>query len=293
MKLFRLFILSLLLIPLWASCRKKPQAETPPTTTTPSESSYYENISGKNGAELKTALFKIISKHNAITYAEIWNAFEKTDLRDDGYIWDMYSDIPGGKSKYSYSFNQKRCGSYRQEGDCYNREHSMPKSWFANAEPMHSDLFHVYPTDGYVNNRRGNLPLGEVGIFSWESTNGSRIGQNTFGNYTQTVFEPIDEYKGDFARTYFYMVTAYEDVVSGWKSHQVGGNKYPAIKEWAVEMFLKWHREDPVSQKELNRNEAVYRIQENRNPFIDYPELAEHVWGKKKNQPFEIDAMLK
>ena len=248
---------------------------------------YYASVNGKSGAELKTALFEIIGNPNVISYSEIWTAFEKTDLKPDGSVWDMYSDIPNGKPVYAFTFNQNRCGTYRREGDCYNREHSIPQSWFKGASPMYSDLYHIYPTDGYVNNRRGNLPLGEVGIFSWESANGSRVGQNTFGNYTQTVFEPIDEYKGDFARTYFYMVTAYENDVPNWRSAQIGGDKYPAIKDWAVEMFLKWHRQDPVSEKERKRNEAIFDIQKNRNPFIDYPELAEYVWGNLKNKPFK------
>lgn len=289
MKFSRISVyLLIFLLLLSGSCKQR--KPTPVQKSAPvSYAEYYETATGKSGEELKKALFEIIGNPQVVSYAEIWAAFEKTDLRADGSIWDMYSDIPEGKSRYNYYFNRKRCGSFRKEGDCYNREHSVPKSWFHDAKPMYSDLFHVYPTDGYVNNRRGNLPLGEVGIFSWESTNGSRVGQNTFGNYTQTVFEPIDAYKGDFARTYFYMVTAYEDVVSGWKSPQIGGNTYPAIKKWAVDMFLKWHREDPVSEKEKNRNDSVFAIQKNRNPFIDYPELAEYVWGKKKDEPFKME----
>lgn len=269
------------------TCKQKASVSNPEQISeSGSISRYYSSTREKNGAELKTALFELIGTHDIISYSDIWTVFERTDIKPDGSLWDMYSDIPNGKPEYSFYPNQKRCGNFRQEGDCYNREHSVPKSWFSDAEPMYTDLFHVYPTDGYVNNRRGNLPFGEVGIFSWESSNGSRIGQNTFGNYTQTVFEPIDEYKGDFARTYFYMVTAYEDGVATWRSAQIGGNKYPAIRDWALEMFLKWHREDPVSEKERKRNETIFNIQNNRNPFIDYPELAEHVWGNKKNQPF-------
>lgn len=287
MKFSRFLVYLLFFVFLSGTCKQK-NAGTIQVLPKATHSQYYSKANGKSGAELKTTLFEIIGNPNVVSYSEIWNAFEKTDLKSDGSVWDMYSDIPSGKSKYFFYLNQKRCGNFRQEGDCYNREHSVPKSWFRDAEPMYSDLFHVYPTDGYVNNRRGNLPLGEVGIFSWESTNGSRIGQNTFGNFTQTVFEPIDEYKGDFARTYFYMVTAYEDGVETWRSAQIGGSKYPAIKDWALEMFLKWHREDPVSEKEQKRNKAVFEIQKNRNPFIDYPELAEYVWGNKKDQPFNL-----
>lgn len=286
MRLFR-FLLYLSLFALCLACKQKP-ADSGKNLFTNTYLEYYGPACGKKGPELKTALFEIIGNPHVVSYAEIWSAFEKTDVKADGSVWDMYSDNPGGKATYSFSFRQERCGTYRREGDCYNREHSIPQSWFKGASPMYSDLFHIYPTDGYVNNRRGNLPLGEVGIFSWESANGSRIGQNTSGNFSQTVFEPVDEYKGDFARTYFYMVTAYESNVADWRSPQIGGNTYPAIKSWALEMFLRWHREDPVNAKEQNRNQVVFAIQNNRNPFIDHPELVEHVWGNKKNQPFNL-----
>ena len=146
-------------------------------------------------------------------------------------------------------FRRSRCGSYRKEGDCYNREHTLPRSWFQKNRLLESDLFHLYPADGFVNNRRGNLPFGEVGIILWESTNGSKVGQNTFGDYTKMVFEPIDEYKGDFARTFFYLVTAYENEVVRWNSDQVGNSNYPGLSDWSLHMLLKWHREDPVSIK--------------------------------------------
>ena len=284
MRLFRfLLYLSVLL----TACEQKP-ADSGTNLYINTYREYYSSVTGKKGSELKTALFEIIGNPDVLSYAEVWSAFEKTDVKADGSVWDMYSDNPGGKATYSFSFHQKRCGTYRREGDCYNREHAIPQSWFKGASPMYSDLFHLYPTDGYVNNRRGNLPLGEVGIFSWESANGSRVGQNTSGNFVQTVFEPVDEYKGDFARTFFYMVTAYENDVADWRSPQIGGNSYPAIRSWALEMFLRWHREDPVSEKERNRNNAVFAIQNNRNPFIDHPELAEHVWGNKKDRAFSI-----
>jgi endonuclease I len=203
----------------------------------------------------------------------------------------MYSDDPEEGAIYHFDFRDNRCGSSRAEGDCFNREHSLPRSWFKGTKLLESDLFHLYPTDGYVNNRRSNLPFGEAGITYWESSNGSKVGQNTFGNYTKTIFEPIDEYKGDFARTYFYVVTAYEDKVPQWRSDQVGGSRYPGFSDWSLSLLLKWHREDPVSLKEVRRNEEVYRIQDNRNPYIDYPELAEYVWGESISEIFQPDLL--
>ncbi len=253
---------------------------------------YYQGIENKTGAELKTALFEIIKQPKTVSYARLWKAFEATDATRTGKVWDMYSAKQKGAPEYRFDFQSDRCGRYSQEGDCYNREHAVPRSWFKEAPPMNSDLFHIYPTDGFVNNKRANLPFGEVGITFWESTNGSKVGQNTFGGYTKTVFEPIDEYKGDFARSYFYMVTAYEDRVADWVSDQIGGSAYPGFTDWSLELMLKWHRDDPVSLKEVRRNEEVYKIQQNRNPYIDYPQLVEYVWGKSTSKTFAVGSAM-
>ncbi len=253
---------------------------------------YYDSAIGKKGADLKNALYQKIRGHSSRSYNSLWSDFQSTDARN-GKVWDMYSDIPNGTPQYTYNFGTNQCGNYAREGDCYNREHSFPKSWFNDASPMYSDLFHLYPTDGYVNNKRGNLPFGEVGIYTYISSNGSKVGKNTTSGYSSTVFEPIDEYKGDFARTYFYMATRYENLIANWANNSteagavLAGNSYPAYKTWVVELLLKWHRQDPVSEKETNRNDAVYALQNNRNPFIDYPVLAEHIWGNKQNIGFQ------
>lgn len=253
---------------------------------------YYKNAEGKRGVELKTALFQTIKDPNVVSYSQLWKAFETTDSRRDKKVWDIYSANIGGSTRYEYNFTVDRCGQYKKEGDCYNREHIFPRSWFKGTKLMESDLFHIYPADGYVNTRRSNLPFGEVGITSWESVNGSKVGQNTSGDYTKTVFEPADEYKGDIARTYFYVVTAYEDDVIQWNSDQLSGNSYPAFSEWSLQLLLKWHHEDPVSLKEVRRNEEVYKLQGNRNPYIDYPELVEHIWGMKTAYEFTSDQYI-
>jgi hypothetical protein len=150
---------------------------------------------------------------------------------------------------------------------------------------MYTDLFHIYPTDKYVNNARGNLIFGNVTTTSTTFNNGSKIGTSTESGSTLTVFEPIDEYKGDFARSYLYMATCYEDKIAGWASiateaqNILAGNTFPAYKAWYVQLLLTWCANDPVSQKEIDRNNAVYNIQGNRNPYIDHPEYAQAVWG--------------
>lgn len=250
-------------------------------------SNYYTGVDGKRQSALKTAFFSVIKDPSVTSYDGLWTSFKTTDKKANGRVWDMYSDKPGETPPYEYTFGSSQCGNYSGEGSCYNREHSFPKSWFGDVKPMNCDLFHLYPTDGYVNGKRGNDAFGEVGIAKWTSQNGSKSGQNTTSGYTGNVFEPIDEYKGDFARTYFYMATCYEDKIGNWGADMLAGNSYPAYKTWAVDLLLKWSRQDPVSQKEIDRNNAVYAIQKNRNPFIDFPGLEEYIWGTKQSEGFD------
>lgn len=245
---------------------------------------YYQQAQGKTGQALLSALYNIISSHTSISYSGLWTAYKTTDCDSEGYIIDMYSNV-------RYLYGQKQGASYSNIGDSYNREHSFPQSWFAKATPMKTDLFHVVPTDGYVNNQRGNYPFGEC-EGGTRLTNGSyrakgRLGTCTTTGYSGKVWEPDDEYKGDFARIYFYMATCYNNRIASWPGNDsnaaavLAGNSYPVYKDWYIAMLLKWDREDPVSERERERNDAVYDIQKNRNPYVDHPELVEYVWGNK------------
>ncbi|MCX6245975.1 MAG: endonuclease [Bacteroidetes bacterium] len=239
---------------------------------------YYNSTAGLYGTVLQSALHDIIKNHTVVSYQSLWYYFESTDKKSDGTVWDMYSDVPGGTPPYVYYFNTNQCGTYHTEGDCFNREHSWPKSWFGGeVEPMYTDIFHLYPVDGYVNGMRNDNPYGEVTSPTWTSENGSKIGNNVTPGYTGKVFEPLDEYKGDLARTYFYMSTRYYTEDSGWPgSDATTGSQ---LKPWAMTLMLQWDSQDPVSQKETDRNNAVYLIQHNRNPFIDHPEYGQEIWG--------------
>lgn len=236
---------------------------------------YYASAEGFRGLALRQALHGIINGHDAADYAALWQHFGTTDLKDDGSIWDIYSDVPGGVPPYVYTFMTDQCGNAPREGACYNREHSFPSSWFGNSTPMRTDLFHIYPTDGYVNNVRGNLAFGRVGTTNYSSQNGSKRGSNTWPGYTGQVFEPIDAYKGDLARSFFYMYTRYWGSTNSWSSPMQQGND---LAPWALQLLLSWHEADPVSAKEVARNNAIYAIQDNRNPYIDRPEWVREVF---------------
>lgn len=242
-------------------------------------SDYYTSCKGKSGASLLKALEGVIGNHTNVGYNGLWTLYKTADVDANGKIWDIYSTkrwTPGSE----------QCGNYSKVGDCYNREHSLPKSWFNDQSPMYSDAFHIYPTDGKVNGQRSNYPYGECAGGSSVAANGSvkplgKLGDCTYPGYSGKVFEPDDEYKGDLARSYFYMAACYNSRISSWDSDMLAGNAFPAFTSWATSLLMKWHREDPVSPKEQARNEAVYAAQRNRNPFIDHPELAEHIWGDK------------
>ena len=238
---------------------------------------YYNAANGLTGDQLKVALHNIIKGHTSISYAQIWNAFWSTDNKGNGVVWDMYSDRPGGTPPYTYQLGMDQCGNYSGEGDCYNREHSWPQSWFNEQSTPRTDMHHIFATDGYVNGRRSNYPFGEVQSASWTSQNGSKLGSSKTPGYSGTVFEPIDEYKGDFARALMYMSVRYYSEDSGWGSSDMTTKS--VIKPWAIDLLLRWNDQDPVSQKEIARNNAIYNdYQHNRNPFVDHPEYARMIW---------------
>lgn len=246
---------------------------------------YYDDAVGKQREELREALYEIINDNITLEYTALWNYFILTDSKPNGKVWDIYSDIPDSTPAYEYTFITNQCGNYSGEGDCFNREHSIPNSWFGGEKfPMHSDLFHLYPTDGWVNNKRSSFPFGEVSNANWTSTNGSKLGACSYPGYTGTVFEPIDEYKGDLARTYFYMSVRYKNINLGQTSLSVFSGA--DLDPWALSLFMEWHLADTVSAKEIARNEKIYTIQNNRNPFIDYPELASYLWGNDTTNIF-------
>ena len=252
---------------------------------------YYNSTQGLNGQVLQQALHLIISEnHSPVTYNSLWSHFQNTDVKPNGKVWDIYSDLPGNPP-YEYTFSDDQCTdiSAPHENYCYNREHSWPRSWYGPAGneifPMHTDLFHVYPVDAWVNEFRSNFPYGEVNVPQTTTQNGSKLGPNTTPGYSGIVFEPIDEFKGDLARTFFYMATRYADLIAQWPANSpqaaaiLNGTSYPAFKAWYVDLLISWHESDPVSQKEIDRNNAVYTIQGNRNPIIDHLEFVNYIWG--------------
>lgn len=249
---------------------------------------YYSRLNGKKGAELKTAAMEIVKDFKlngsySTIYSNLKYTFQYTDLYPNSQRWyDMYSDIP----LYAPSFSG------------LNREHSFPKSWWGGSTEVNAyvDLNHLYPSEAKANQAKSNYPLGEVDMNSSVYFNNgiTKVGYAVTGQGggARYVFEPADEYKGDFARTYFYMATVYQNYtwVKNYCYMLYPTGTYPTFNDWAIKLLLRWAAEDPVSEKELARNEAVYRQQNNRNPFIDLPDLAEYIWGDKKTLPYTVSS---
>ena len=258
---------------------------------------YYPNsLEGKNGAELKTELHNLLKNHTRLPYGSrdynqiacTWTVFKKSDVRPNGKVWDMYSNN-------SYNFSN---GAGATKG--MNIEHSVPKSWWGDAydetaTPLTRfkydgsyDLHHLTPSDAAANTAKSNYPLGEVDSPLFD--NGvTKVGTGQANGRATNLFEPADEYKGDFARMYLYFVTCYQDY--SWKSSALSmfaQNSYPTLNAYGQSLLLKWHRQDPVSQKEIDRDNAVYSFQGNRNPFIDYPNMVEYIWGDSTNYEFSF-----
>ena len=241
----------------------------------------YSELEGLKGKQIWEALYAKISNHTVLTYDEVRADRARVDFRVNGKIWDMYSECVFESSDYCTNTT----GS--DECACYNREHIVPQSfWDDQTEPMRTDLYNVIPTDIYTNEKRSSWPYGEVtGNPTWTNSLGCKMGYSS--NLNSTVFEPADQYKGDFARAYFYMITCYYNRsftqnANGRKVFTYSNGR-AGFTNAALTLFLKWHRNDAVSAKERRRNNAVEEVQGNRNPFVDAPELVEYIWGDKSN----------
>ena len=260
----------------------------------------YYNTANGTGYTLKTQLHNIIDGHTDQGYQGLYATFILSDkdlyYENNGSILDIYSEKPSGPDSYEYFYgsDQQDDGSGgTAEGQKFNREHVIPQSYFSSVTPMYSDAHFILPTDKYINGERGNFPFGRVNIATKTFTNGSKKGSNLnsgySAGYTGVVFEPIDEFKGDVARMFLYFATRYEGQLNGFytavneSSTQTkamfDGTENHAFSNTFLNILLTWHAQDPVSQRETDRNNAIYGRQDNRNPYIDHPEYVAAIWG--------------
>lgn len=245
---------------------------------------YYNSIEGTKREALKTALFHAIQPTHLLKYGGsgvgyTWEGFSQTDVAADGSVFDRYSS------------NVRQFNGVKSVSGMHI-EHSFAKSWWGGiTNNAYQDLNHLYPSDGTANITKSNNPIGVVTEAGGFDNGVIKVGNSTCSdpNTLIKVWEPSDATKGDFARTYMYMVTCYEDYSNLWTGDgliMLNNETYPVFKTWVKDLLLKWNQEDPVDQIEKDRNEKVYAIQGNRNPFIDYPQLAEYIWGSKTSEAF-------
>ncbi len=252
---------------------------------------YYDDMDGTMKDRLKEFAKRCVENHTKLNYTDLPNYWVVSDVYPDMYdgclrFWDMYSDnmyliFEGQTGRQAFSANKMQ------------REHLVPKSWWKKGDdveytPAYSDMWNLYPSDGPANQAKNNYPLGPVQTATFD--NGvSKIGSpvDGYGGGCSSVFEPSNEYKGDFARAVFYMATVYDGLP--WRyTYMFKTEAWPTLQSWAYNMLLDWARQDPVSEKEIKRNDAVEECQSNRNPFIDFPDLCEYVWGDKTSEIFYI-----
>lgn len=275
------------------------------------EAEYYNGTGSLSCFALKTDLFNRINTHETIRYTsstlyDVWDAYHHTDTRlndatTQTIVWDMYTDIPSatGEFEFDHCNNRDNGSCPAGEGQCYNREHTFPRSWWGGgttlADTINVDLHHLFPSDRSMNSAKSNYPPGEVIAASTNGSNGFMVGTN--GSYpcaSMSYFEPIDEYKGDCARAMFYIATRYQHQMAAWETINargdcaMNGDPFTSYEPWLVDLLLQWHANDPVSQKEIDRNNAVHAIQGNRNPFIDVPNFVNLIWGDETGTPCNL-----
>lgn len=226
---------------------------------------------------MKSQLQDLLADHRVLSYNDLWGAFEEIDINYDGCESGEVVDIYAGVCYHA----SQQCGNYKKEGDCFNREHTWPKSWWGGmsaGKNAQTDLFHIRPADGWINAVRSNYPYGDVDDPTYTGPTGCKFGPcaDSIGAPSGTkCFEPAPEWKGDLARGYFYLSTVY---MNKWSCCQEAGTDESAINKWEEDVLRNWHEQDPVSSQEAARNEAIYQnYQKNRNAFIDHPEVVSQI----------------
>ncbi len=242
---------------------------------------YAKTLKGKSKKELKDAIFNL-KKPKTPEYGKgtnsTWEAFWTTDrVVGTTKCVNRYSDLE--------FFFESSTINPRKSIPGTNIEHSMPKSWWGEGKKPKTmparDLHHLYPSGKTDNTRKNNHPMAEVTQETGATTTGQfKFGKGMVDNKMTTCWEPNDKYKGDFCRAYMYMATIYQDKT--WQNKgltTLTNDSWKEFKDWAIDLYMRWSRNDRVDDLEIVRNNEVYKIQENRNLFIDYPNLAEYIWG--------------
>jgi endonuclease I len=228
---------------------------------------YYNSIQQLTGENLEDALHDIIKEHNEFSYSSAKQILKDSDQdpNNNSNIMLVYKGISIPKSSFASN----------NESDYWNREHVWAKSHgnFSDYSDLgaYSDAHNLKPCDATVNSARGYKDFDNGGIAHDEATE---------CNYTSSTWEPRDDSKGDVARIIFYMHCRYSGDTGEPNLNVVDFiNTFPNAQMGRLSTLLEWNEQDPVDAFERRRNDVIYGWQNNRNPFIDYPDLANRIWG--------------
>jgi len=246
---------------------------------------YYQEADGKSSGELKEALYQIISNHITYPYTS-----SSTDTRDIIQLSDqdpenhdnMILVYTGRSQDKGYrdgtgNYSQYENGNGNQNNS-WNREHVWPKSHgFPDEDDnAYTDIHNLKPCDRSVNSSRGTKDY---------DFGGSEHSEAIECLTDSDSWEPPNSVKGDIARILFYMVVRYDPGYDHNNNsfdlelvdYTTPNNNEPILGK--LSSLIQWHNDDPVDDFEINRNEIIYEFQENRNPFIDHPNLVNFLWG--------------
>lgn len=248
---------------------------------------YAQSLNGLKKIELKTAIYELIDSPAVLSYGsgeeKTWWGFYYTDrIAETGECVNRYS-------ARKFYFPSENTGTAISG---MNIEHSFPKSWWggSSAPKAYKDLYNLYPSDSQANSSKSNYPMGIVDEVKEEEEGYDKVGTGTIDGVSgRNCWEPGDQYKGDFARAYMYMATCYQNLTWSGKEglQELENNAWPTLKAWAYTLYLTWLDSDPIDELETARNNAVAEIQGNRNLFVDFPYLAEYVWGDSIDVAFD------
>ena len=238
-------------------------------------SGYYDSAMGFEGEQLKSALHNIIKNHIEYSYTssstDTWDILKESD-KDTANHENVILFYSGWSVNAAQEYNS---------GKGWSREHVWAKSHgdFGTTKGTGTDVHNLRPCDISVNSARGNKDFDSGGELY---VDGDGSTQNRTDNDS---WEPRNEVKGDVARILFYMAVRYEgdngepdlelvDEVNTYSLNEDGKGYHGKLST-----LLEWHKTDPVDSFEINRNNVIYSYQQNRNPFIDYPEFVEKIWS--------------
>lgn len=234
---------------------------------------YPASLNGLSGVQLKKALTALIAPHRRAPFDDAaYDIIARCDRLPDGRILSFLDPEP-------------------IDAAAVVLHRVIPGEWIGDYYPYRYDLSYdlhlLLPAGSAADEAIGEAPLGSVAYATFDN-GATRVGSSYLLGIETLAWEPADDRKGDLARLMMYAATCYPDYP--WQSlalNQIVGGDYPTFNRPSIELLLEWARADAVDEHERMRCEAIFELQGNRNPYVDFPDLMEYVWGEKTSDPFD------